>query len=172
MEQLDRSTQMMIPLESFLVSEFRAYQTLLKLTRQERKALIKADIFLLANLVDQKDTLMDEIHRLEKGRTQVVREWAEQHGLPATASIQQIIRHVPQVTGQRLERVRSGILAVSEELRDLSRGNQALAASALERLDHMRTLILSFDQPADEYISTGQKRIPQSAASIKLEERA
>ncbi len=172
MEQVDRSTQMMIPLESFLVSEFRAYQTLLKLTRQERKALIKADIFTLASLVEQKDTLMDEIHRLEKGRTQVVREWAEQHGLPATATIQQIIPHVPQATGQRLERVRSGILAVSEELRDLSRGNQALAASALERLDNMRTLILSFDQPADEYISTGQKRTLQSAASIKLEERA
>jgi len=172
MEQIDHNAQMSIPLESFLVSEFRAYQTLLKLTKEERKALVKADILSLAGIVEQKDSLMDEIHRLEKGRSQVIREWVDRTGYPAAApTIQELVGFLPKPTTQRLERIRSGILSIAEELRDLTRGNQALAVSALERLDHMRTLILSFDQPTDHYASSGRKKDPATAASWKLEER-
>ncbi|MBN1267467.1 MAG: flagellar protein FlgN [Anaerolineales bacterium] len=172
MEQVDQNTKMSIPLESFLVSEFRAYQTLLKLTKQERMALVKADILTLAGIVEQKDSLMDEIHRLEKGRSQVVREWAERTGFTSSSpTIQDLVHYMPQPTAQRLERIRSGILSISVELRDMTRGNQALAVSALERLDHMRTLILSFDQPTDHYVSSGKKKDQATTASWKLEER-
>lgn len=173
MEQVDRNTQLSAPLESFLVSEFRAYQTLLKLTKQERMALVKADILSLAAIVEQKDSLMDEIHRLEKGRSQVVREWVDRTGYHSTnPTIQELAALLPAPAAQRLERIRSGILAISEELQDLTRGNQALAISALERLDHMRTLILSFDQPTDTYASSGRKKSPVASASWQLEERA
>lgn len=173
MEPVDRNAQKIVPLESFLVSEFRAYQTLLKLSRQERKALMKADVLTLAGIVEQKDSLMDEIRRLEKGRSQVVRDWADYMGWSRrNPTIQEVIPHLPGASAERLKRIRTGILAISEELQDLTRGNQALAVSALERLDNMRTLILSFDQPPDHYACTGEKKISHAAASIRLEERA
>jgi len=173
MEQIDRNKQMITSLETFLVSEFRAYQTLLKLSRQEREALIKADVLSLAGTVEQKDALMVEIRRLQQDRSQSVRAWAQTQELSVeNPSLRDILPYVPQDAGQRMKRIRSGILAISQELQDLTHGNQALAASALERIDNMRTLILSFDQPADHYIATGEKKSSMNSASLKLEERA
>lgn len=158
-------------LRGLLVNEFRAYQSLVELTKSERTALTAADIDTLSMLVEQKETLLDEIQRLEQKRIDCIDLWAQEVQWTAAApSILDILSCISRPVAARLQRIRAGILTLASELKELTRGNRALALAGLERVDMVRTFLISSEQPADHYHPSGKAMQLASATSLEVEE--
>lgn len=141
----------MAALESALVSEFRAYQHLVKATREERRVLVLNDLTTLPQVLAAKEEWVNLLVRLEATRQETLERWAREVAFPATTPTLGTILPYVNGSGERLRSLRQGILALAEELHDLNRGNRALAQSALERVDAMREFLLSLSDPAEGY---------------------
>lgn len=159
-------------LESLLVNEFRAYQTLVGLTRQERVALAKSDAHGLTALVDQKAVVLDEIRRLESARSRLLSEAADWLAPGTPLSLADMLPRLEPALARRLDRLSRGILALVDELRELTRGNHALAASALDYLEDVRAFLLTLDGPAARYSPVGMPLAPVAALSWDVERTA
>jgi flagellar biosynthesis/type III secretory pathway chaperone len=183
----------LVVLEDVLVNEFRAYQTLVRLTKEERRVLSLADLNALVNLVAQKETLLGELGRLDAARCAAIEEWARltaedghaasgvrSNGRPAPQALRpygagvtlgEILPQIDPPTAGRLKRLREGILALVEQLTDLSQGNRALVNLALERLEAVRDFLISLAQPPAYYQPAGARAVPAEAA-LALEQWA
>ncbi len=53
--------EIMSAMEAIMVNEFRVCQSLLTLLQQERQALVQKDVETLSHLVEQKESLLDEL---------------------------------------------------------------------------------------------------------------
>ena len=138
-------------LESALVSEFRAYQMLVALTRDERRALAGNDFKTLAEVLSRKEEWLGMLSRMEASRQSALAEWARAAAFVSqTPTLAEMLPHLNGF-GDRLRHLRHGILALADELRDLNRGNRALAASALERVDAVREFLVSVAEAGEGY---------------------
>lgn len=138
-------------LESALVSEFRAYQSLVALSRDERRALATGDFKMLSDVLTRKEEWLRLLGRMEVSRRAAIEEWARDSvfkpNSPAPAE------RPPDVSGfgARLQPLQHGIGALAGELRELNRGNRALAGSALRRVDVVRGFLLSVVEVGEGY---------------------
>jgi len=143
MSSTDKALSLLTALEDHLVREFRAYQSLILLAREERTALASGDVPNLASLVEKKDILIDELMSLEDRRKSTVISWGGAAGCAKRdPTIADIVDAVDVHTSSRFKHLREGILALVDELHDLNRGNQALVLAALDRVDAMRTFLV------------------------------
>jgi flagellar biosynthesis/type III secretory pathway chaperone len=152
-------------LEDALVGEFRAYQTLVALTQDERQALLANSPLPLQDVLAQKETVLGNLERLESARQTALEAWAKIAGVEAY-TLADILPSLDDASSERLKRLRDGILALTIQLRDLSQGNRALANSALEGVAAVHSFLLSLSQ-----VSTGYQRPgapPNVAPSIAL----
>ena len=157
---------MLNTLEDLLVREFRACQTLLTLTKDERQALAKNDVRALSTLVEQKEAWLDELAQIEDRRRMVVQEIARLLPLISpTPSVAELAGALEPEVGGRINRLRDGITALSGEIRELSSGNRALAASALERTDAVQSLIVDFLRPSLNYQPPGKPHRSEHGAA-------
>jgi flagellar biosynthesis/type III secretory pathway chaperone len=112
---------------SLLVQEFRARQALLRLTQEERLALVQADAPRLAALAERKGALLDYLAKLGEARQKL---GSEPEGL---------LGRLDAEDRRRLARLQEGILALAEQVRELTLGNRALAAYALKHTANLQT---------------------------------
>jgi RNase adaptor protein for sRNA GlmZ degradation len=152
-------------LESVLVQEFRLYQRLLALAREERRALTAADLTALTNALQATESIYAQLMQLEAQRNQALERWAQAWQAPPPATLAEILPRLENGPAQRLSRLREGILALAYQLRDLAQGNRALAQAALERVDELRRFLLDLAQSPVGYAPTGQ---PASAPAVAL----
>jgi flagellar biosynthesis/type III secretory pathway chaperone len=143
-------------LEELLVSEFRLCQALHALTSEERQALAGYDLQGLSRLVERKEALLDELGQIDDRRRMVVQELSRLYHLPSPMpSIAEISAALPGEAGRRVHHLREGIVALAQDIRDLSLGNQALALTALQRADALQTFLLDLCRPALLYQPPG-----------------
>jgi flagellar biosynthesis/type III secretory pathway chaperone len=161
----ERAQELQGSLEDLLVREFRACQALCAFTKDERRALTIDDVTQLAELVEKKESLLDEIGLVEESRRTVVQELAAEAGAPEHSGTLAALLPVldPTVAG-RLSRLREGILALSSEVRDLTSGNLALTVTAIDRIDAVQTFLLSMCQPQINYQPPGL--VPQASPAV------
>jgi flagellar biosynthesis/type III secretory pathway chaperone len=152
-------------LEDALVSEFRAYQTLVALTQDERQALLANDVNRIQGVLAQKETLAGNLERLESARMAALEAWASATGIEAH-TLTAILSSLDPATSERLKRLRDGILALTTQLRELSHGNRALANSALEGAAALQNFLLSLSQVPTGYQRPGSP--PNIAPSMAL----
>jgi flagellar biosynthesis/type III secretory pathway chaperone len=165
-------SSMLNNLEDLLVREFRACQTLLTLTKDERQALARNDVWALSTLVEQKEAWLDELAQIEDQRRMVVQELARQIPLKSpTPSVADLAAALEPEVGGRMDRLRDGIGALSGEIRELSSGNRALAASALERTDAVQSLIVDLLRPSLNYQPPGTPYRPEHGAAWGVDQR-
>jgi flagellar biosynthesis/type III secretory pathway chaperone len=158
----ERAQELQGSLEDLLVREFRACQALCTFTKEERKALTIDDVNQLAELVEKKEALIDEIGLVEESRRTVVQELAAETGAPEQGgTLAELLPRLDPAVAGRLGRLREGILALSGEVRDLTSGNLALTATAIDRIDAVQSFLLSLCQPQITYQPPGL--IPQAA---------
>ena len=159
-------------LEDLLVQEFRACQTLLSLTKDERLALARSDVEALSALVEQKESMLDELAQIEDHRRMVVQEIARRLPLPApNPAVAELAAVLEPELGGRIDRLRNGINTLSSEIRELSSGNRALAASALERTDAVQSLLLDILRPSLNYQPPGVPCHPQAGPAWGVDHR-
>jgi hypothetical protein len=158
----ERAQELQGSLEDLLVREFRACQALCAFTKEERTALTLDDVTELAALVEKKEALLDEIGLVEESRRTVVQELAVEAGAPDRAgTLADLLPALEPTVAGRLGRLRDGILALSGEVRDLTSGNLALTATAIDRIDAVQSFLLSLCQPQITYQPPGI--VPQAS---------
>jgi flagellar biosynthesis/type III secretory pathway chaperone len=145
-------------LEDSLVNEFRIFQSLVELSKNELDALTKHDIQTLLDLVERKETLLDELGRTEDVRRIVTEDLAQLAGLEtALPTVSEVVPILGEPVSERLMRIQEGILALGSEIKDLNRSNLALAQAALEWADATQAFLLSLYQPElDNYQPPGK----------------
>ncbi|MCI0521618.1 MAG: flagellar protein FlgN [Chloroflexi bacterium] len=159
-------------LEDLLVKEFRACQALHTLTVNERQALSKNEIQALANLVEHKEALLDELGQIDDHRRMVAQELAGVFRLASgTPSIAEIAAHLPADIGRRINHLREGIIALTAEMRELTNGNQALAHYALERADALQSFLLDLYRPTLTYQPPGMQKPVEAGAAWGVDQR-
>ncbi|HRE25727.1 MAG TPA: flagellar export chaperone FlgN [Anaerolineales bacterium] len=156
-------------IERILAREFRLYQGLLALTKQERQALIAGALEDLSEIVRQKELSLEQLNQLEVDRVSALGAWSRAHGGDAT--LVALMADVDEEIAARFGRLRDrmeergygpprraarhlvveGILAIASQLRDFGLANRALAQVALERLEATRSYLLTLATPAPAY---------------------
>lgn len=138
--------------EDLLVNEFQVCQDLLALTRAERIALLTGDVFNLARLVERKEVLLDALSQWDDQRRQVkVQLDTSQLALPGSPSVSPLPAQPVSTYFGRFQRLREGISALADEIRELTRGNQALASAAAGRAFAMQRSLLDLLAPAQAH---------------------
>jgi flagellar biosynthesis/type III secretory pathway chaperone len=139
-------------LEELLVKEFRTCQSLYEVARAERIALSTSDILQLASSVERKEGLLDDLGRLIERRRSAAQYLGVELGLPAhSCSVADIIDVLDKEKGEQLSRLREGILALMNRIRDLTRGSLALAEEGLERTERLQVFLLSLHRAPAGY---------------------
>jgi flagellar biosynthesis/type III secretory pathway chaperone len=152
-------------LEDALVGEFRAYQTLVALTQDERQALLADNLKTLQEVLAQKEALLGNLERLESARQAALAAWARAAGIEAY-TLSDVLSRLEAAGCERLTRLRDGILALTAELHELSHGNRALADSALEGVAAVHNFLLALSQVPTGYQRPGA--LPNITPSIAL----
>lgn len=120
-------------LEGLLVKEFRATQSLLRLIREEQQALANNDIPRLLALAEHKEIWLDRLSGMEAARRGQVAALAG-GPLPADTILPpEVLCQLEPEVAARLAHLADGIHILTDQVRELARANQTLAAAALDR---------------------------------------
>jgi FlgN protein len=126
-----------------LVKEFRVWESLLRLTREERRALLAEDLSILAALAGQKERLFSDLRLYQHSRQELLKYLLGPQGCetdylkcPAMQSIMESF--TPEETGCLLH-ITEGIELLVKQLEDLAHGNYALADCAMKRAWALQT---------------------------------
>ena len=126
-----------------LVKEFRIWETLLRLTREERQALFTENLSVLATLTIQKERLFSELALFQHSHLELLKFLLSSQdcgqGYLKSSSIQAILdSFTPEEAGCLLH-ITEGIEMLVIQLEDLARGNYALADCAMKRAWALQT---------------------------------
>jgi hypothetical protein len=118
-----------------LIKEFRVWETLLRLTREERQALLAEDMPLLAALANQKEHSFGELGSYQHSRQELLKYLLGPQGCgpdylkcPAMQAI--LASFTPEEAGC-LFHITEGIETLVIQLEELAHGNYALADCAM-----------------------------------------
>lgn len=173
MIRVEKNPEPLISLEDILVKEFRVYQVLFGLTKEEREALSKNDVQLLLALVERKEALLDELGQLHETRRMKMQAVADVLGLanPSPTLAEVLAALEPGAAGQ-LGHLRAGILALMHQIQEITQGNRALANTAIERADALQTFLLSLFQAPAGYGPQGAHPASEPPVSWEIDQIA
>lgn len=159
-------------IEDLLVKEFRTCQNLKSLIDNEREAMFNGGVERIMEIVEQKETLLDELEHLEEKRRAIVPDLADCLGLSTReGNILEIIHALDPENAGRLNRLREGILALVANIRDLTHGNRALAISALQRADALQAFLLHLFEPYKHYQPPGIAHSRETTVSWDIDHK-
>jgi hypothetical protein len=120
-----------------LIKEFRVWEILLRLTREERRALFAQDLPVLANLARSKERMYRELGLYQHSRQELLKYLLDIQSCGPdflkTPPLQAILdTFTPEEAGCLLH-VAEGIETLVVQLEDLTRGNYALADCNMKR---------------------------------------
>jgi flagellar biosynthesis/type III secretory pathway chaperone len=160
-------------LEAFLVQEFRTCQSLAGYTKNERQALLSNDVDALLSIVEQKETSLDELYNLENQRRELMGEIASEAGLQLPdPAYTDIFPYLEVELAERIRRIQEGMLVLLNNIGKLNFGNNALALSALERVDAVQAFILKLYQPNDSYRAPGMPNSQEGYLKWSVDQKA
>jgi flagellar biosynthesis/type III secretory pathway chaperone len=144
--------ELITTLEDLLVKQFRNLQTLIMVTREERKALTNGDLQSIQKRVEEKEAILDEMSLLEENRKMTITSLCLQAGLTEErSSLSELTKTMDPVLAQRIDHLHGGIIKLAEEVRDLNMGNHALANAKVELCSATQAFILSCFQSPVSY---------------------
>lgn len=147
--------EIMSAMEAVMVNEFRVCQSLLTVLQQERQALIQKDVDTLTHLIEQKESLLDELGSGEESRRSQMDKLAyTNESIEGSISLTELLRRLQLTVSERIYRLQEGIYALQGKIRELNRANNALAEMNLERITALQEYLVtlysspSYYQPA------------------------
>jgi hypothetical protein len=159
-------------LEEQLVKEFRVCTRLRDLTRDERTALVNNNVQALSVLVEHKEAALDELGRLDDARRSAADRLATLLNIhEPSLSIARLLAALEPAVADKFGRLREGILAVMNQISELTQGNSLLAASALERNTAMQTFLLNQYQPLESYAPPGLRLATELPVAMGYDHR-
>ena len=157
-------------LEDILVREFRICQTLYTITKEEQKSLSNGDIHELASLIEQKESILDQMNQMEENLRVTISKLAQIIDLPArTTSLAEILLALDDEFSERLQRLREGIMALLRVIRNLTYGNQAVAKNGIKRIDAVQAFLLDLFQLFIDYDQVGRSESHLTAKVLNID---
>jgi len=154
-------------LEAVLVNTFRLCESLHKITRRERQALLenKADDLLV--ITREKSDVVTEMESNEEARQVISKELADLLGLEGKVqSLSDLLGKVDNTVDiSKILRIQQGILTLQAEIREVNNGNYALATLNLQRLDAVQEYILGLFTPPVYYRPTIKMPVVEAPTS-------
>jgi flagellar biosynthesis/type III secretory pathway chaperone len=168
---MDDYPSLVYTLEDLLVKEFRICQLIHSISKEERQALSRTDANTLEKLVEQKEAALDELGQIEDKRRMTVQDLGQEFGVESDRpSIAEIAGWLPVEIGNRVNHLREGIVALSEEIRVIISGNRTLATTSLDWIDSTQTFLLDTFRPALCYERPGAAQGSQIGAVWDLDQ--
>ncbi|MEA4906609.1 MAG: flagellar protein FlgN [Chloroflexi bacterium] len=159
-------------LEDLLVQEFRTLQTLISLTKEERQYFANSNTDTLMLLVEQKETVLDQIGLMEESRRMLTQDIAGKLGVALKSStLNELYPFLEPAVVDRLKRLHDGILALVGQARDLNFGNKALVQASLEWLESAQAFLLGCCNQDIVYSASGVTRAFQPASGRGFDQR-
>lgn len=142
--------EIMSAMEAVMVNEFRVCQSLLTVLQQERQALVQKDVEALSRLVEQKESLLDELGGNEESRRSYMEKLAQNSNIKnESMNLMDLLRLLQLTASERLYRLQEGIAALQSKIRELNRANMALAQMNVERITALQEYLVSlFTSPS------------------------
>ncbi len=165
--------EIMSAMEAVMVNEFRVCQSLLTVLQQERQALVKKDVESLSQLVEQKESLLDELGSNEETRRSCMEKLAQNSkSRNESMDLMDLLRNLQLTASERLYRLQEGIAALQSKIRELNRANMALAQMNLERITALQEYLVSlFSSPSYYQPSAGATKTGLPPASYGMDQR-
>lgn len=171
----DTLQELLASMESVMVTEFRLCQSLRTLTQEERQALLDGKVEELTALTEKKEAILDELSRSEEIRQRLADQMVRLSGLgEEVKTLSDLLPRLDSPVTERLSRLREGILTLQAEVRELNRGNYALATLNLERLGALQNFLVNLYSTNTSYYApsgspSGHGNLP---TSISMDHRA
>ncbi len=121
-------------LESLLVKEFRAYQRLLTLKREESQALSSFTMENLSQLEENIEAHYGEIDQLQNQRQVILAKVASQFEFETQSpAINELCARLDPEASDRVNRLQEGITAIRDQIRQLTNRNAAITPPILRK---------------------------------------
>lgn len=144
--------------EELMVKQFRALQDFVAISRKERLILTKGDSKALILLVDEKEKSLEHLSIMEDSLHMVMEEIYKNLGLDTkNMNVSEVLTRINAGTAEKINRLRDGIISLSDEARDLNLTNRALAMTNLQWLDSAQKILLEFYSAPETYNAFGRK---------------
>jgi flagellar biosynthesis/type III secretory pathway chaperone len=172
-ENHEEKNDVLISLEAILVNEFRVYQSLRDLTLEERQVLLEGRGQNLMNIVDKKEELLDELTQMESKRNLMVDKIADIFDIQQKyENLGELLDFIHAEPIKRLQRLRQGLVALQTEIRDINRGNAALASLNLEKITQLQNYLFKLFTSSAQYQPAGSQVYADGPASWGMDQRA
>lgn len=122
-------------LQQTLTHEIEDYRQLAALTHQERVALQSGNLDDLIATVGAKESLLTRLSTWERNRQQLIAHLAAILKKPASITLSELLTFCDDNIAQKLSALRQEFIALVEQIRGLSQGNQLLLQAELVRVD-------------------------------------
>lgn len=160
-------------IEADMVNQFRVAQALRTLVQKEREDLVQRNAAQLTDSAEKKESLLDELGRLEEHRRQHTIKAAELCGLKGeAASLNNLLATLNDPMVERINHLREGFMAIQAELREINQGNYALAVLNLERLNSLQVFLVDLVSPKVNYQPNGSNSANEPPVSYGLDHQA
>lgn len=160
-------------LEATLVAEFRAFQKLLEVAKEQRACLSEGNVERLTPLLEEEEYLLDQLSMLEERRKTLCLAIAALIPLPEPAdSLEALLPHLSAERRNRLENLRGGIQALTDEGREINQQVRYLTASRLQWVKASEDFLLSLLDPVNTYGPDGALASSAEAPLSGMERRA
>ena len=172
-ENHEEKDDVLVSLEAILVNEFRVYQSLRDLTLEERQVLLEGRGQNLMSIVDKKEELLDELTQMETKRNQLVDKIASIFDISQNYNnLGELLDLIHAEPVKRLQRLRQGLVALQTEIRDINRGNAALASLNLEKITQLQNYLYKLFSTSSQYQPIGGQVYVEGPASWGMDQRA
>lgn len=162
-------------LEDTLVTEFRLLQNLIQVTQKESSTLLKANYSMLMPILEDKEAILDQLGTLEATREKIVASVAQAMGvdmLEHPINMQGLMQLCDAERAGRVRRLSEGIVALSQQEKDLNVNVNTLAQSWVEMIHSTQAYLLSFYQAPVTYQPPGVRTPNNQSALWATEHRA
>ena len=138
---MERTEYLQTVLESLLVEEFRTVQKLQRLKLSESQALSDYDIHTVKELSENIEITTDNVQQLQNQRQVIENKIAtELNDNSESPTAHNISRSLQSELNDRILRLREGIRALNDEIRQISIRNAAITPPIMKRPKELRDL--------------------------------
>lgn len=144
--------ELLASLEDYLVREFRALQSLVAISKEERDILVEGKTDALLRITEEKEFILDQIGLVEDARRNVSQRISQLTGLKnENTTLVEIFPVVDVDVRTRLKNLYDGIIVLVDQTRSINVGNRALATAHADCLDATQAYLLKMIMPPTGY---------------------
>ena len=151
-------------LRGIMEGETDACNKLLALSEQEKDAVVKNDVKSLSSIIEQQQTVLDTIKKLERDKGNILSEIRHEDGLPeGRLSVQDVIHSAQEPLRGKLQSLVKGLNDLNNKLQRMSALNKTLIETQLQYTSFSINTMTGRDGTPGTYSGSG--RVNEASAA-------